>query len=60
MKKFEFGKIRQNSGQPNLTEFGIFKFGFRFGKPNNSVKFAFGQKRIPKKWIRPRLADDAF
>ena len=44
----EFGRIRE-------TECALSKFGLGFGKPNNSVKFGFGQNRIPKKWIRPRL-----
>ena len=41
--KFAFGQIRLNSGPPNLTEFNLSEFGFKFGKPNNSVKFVIGQ-----------------
>ncbi len=31
------------------NEFGLYKFGFGFGKPNSSFKFGFGQTRISKK-----------
>ena len=41
--KFAFGQIRLNSGPPNLTEFNLSEFGFKFGKQNNSVKFVIGQ-----------------
>ena len=54
----KFGEIRWNSVKFGLNEFDriyFSEFGFAFGKPNYSVKFGFGQKRIPKKWIRPRL-----
>ena len=41
--KFAFGQIRLNLGPPNSTKFNISEFGFKFGKPNNSVKFVFCQ-----------------
>jgi len=52
---FKFGQLRSNSLFLNSNKLIIFTNLVKFGKPNNSVKFAFGEKRIWKKWIRPRL-----
>ena len=42
-------------GKSNLTEFTKIQKSVRFVKTNYLVKFAFGHKRICKKWICPSL-----